>query len=77
MLANRQPDEAAKKEDDSEHKAKVPNDTGKVGLWLGANVMVEYDYKEALTLSAVLSITVWRSKERIISPGLKPESTEK
>ncbi len=23
-------------------KAKIPNDTGKVGLWLGANVMVEY-----------------------------------
>ena len=31
-------------------KAKIPNDTGKVGLWLGANVMVEYDYDEALKL---------------------------
>ena len=31
-------------------KAKVPNDTGKVGLWLGANVMVEYTYKEAVLL---------------------------
>ena len=31
-------------------KAKVPNTTGKVGLWLGANVMVEYTYAEALTL---------------------------
>ena len=29
-------------------KAKIPNDTGKVGLWLGANVMVEYSYTEAL-----------------------------
>ena len=31
-------------------KAKIPNTTGKVGLWLGANVMVEYTYAEALTL---------------------------
>jgi prefoldin subunit 5 len=31
-------------------KAKIPNDTGKVGLWLGANVMVEYDFDEALKL---------------------------
>ena len=31
-------------------KAKVPNDSGKVGLWLGANVMVEYNFKEALAL---------------------------
>ena len=31
-------------------KAKVPNTTGKVGLWLGANVMVEYNYAEALKL---------------------------
>ena len=31
-------------------KAKVPNTTGKVGLWLGANVMVEYTYDDALTL---------------------------
>ena len=29
-------------------KAKVPNTTGKVGLWLGANVMVEYTYVEAI-----------------------------
>lgn len=28
----------------------MPNDTGKVGLWLGANVMVEYNYKDAITL---------------------------
>lgn len=33
-------------------KAKVPNDTGKVGLWLGANVMVEYTYDDALKLLA-------------------------
>lgn len=33
-------------------KAKVPNTTGKVGLWLGANVMVEYGYDEALKLLA-------------------------
>ena len=33
-------------------KAKVPNTTGKVGLWLGANVMVEYNYDEALKLLA-------------------------
>ena len=25
-------------------KAKIPNDTGRVGLWLGANVMVEYNF---------------------------------
>ena len=31
-------------------KAKVPNDTGKVGLWLGANVMVEYTHDDALQL---------------------------
>lgn len=31
-------------------KAKVPNNTGKVGLWLGANVMVEYNFTEALAL---------------------------
>ena len=31
-------------------KAKVPNTCGKVGLWLGANVMVEYTYDEAITL---------------------------
>jgi prefoldin subunit 5 len=31
-------------------KAKIPNDTGKVGLWLGANVMVEYNFEEALKL---------------------------
>lgn len=31
-------------------KAKVPNSTGKVGLWLGANVMVEYNFEEALVL---------------------------
>jgi prefoldin subunit 5 len=29
-------------------KAKVPNTSGKVGLWLGANVMVEYTYEEAI-----------------------------
>ena len=31
-------------------KAKIPNTTGKVGLWLGANVMVEYNYDEAIKL---------------------------
>ena len=31
-------------------KAKIPNTTGKVGLWLGANVMVEYNYDDALKL---------------------------
>ena len=31
-------------------KAKIPNDTGKVGLWLGANVMVEYSYDDAVKL---------------------------
>ena len=31
-------------------KAKVPNTSGKVGLWLGANLMVEYTYKEAVVL---------------------------
>lgn len=31
-------------------KAKVPNKTDKVGLWLGANVMVEYNFDEAITL---------------------------
>ena len=33
-------------------KATIPNDTGKVGLWLGANVMVEYSHDEALKLLA-------------------------
>ena len=31
-------------------KATIPNTTGRVGLWLGANVMVEYTYEEALAL---------------------------
>ena len=31
-------------------KAKIPNDTGRVGLWLGANVMVEYGYDDAIVL---------------------------
>lgn len=31
-------------------KAKIPNDTGRVGLWLGANVMVEYSHMDALVL---------------------------
>mgnify|MGYP000884371845 CR=1 FL=1 len=31
-------------------KAKVPNTSGNVGLWLGANVMVEYTYTEAVKL---------------------------
>lgn len=31
-------------------KATIPNETGKVGLWLGANVMVEYSYDEAIKL---------------------------
>ncbi len=33
-------------------KAKIPNTTGKVGLWLGANVMVEYNFTDALALLA-------------------------
>jgi prefoldin subunit 5 len=31
-------------------KAKIANDTGKVGLWLGANVMVEYSFDEAIVI---------------------------
>ena len=31
-------------------KAQVPNTDGKVGLWLGANVMVEYSLDEAADL---------------------------
>ena len=31
-------------------KAKVPNNEGKVGLWLGANVMIEYNFNEAREL---------------------------
>jgi prefoldin subunit 5 len=31
-------------------KAKIPNKEGKVGLWLGANVMVEYSLDDALKL---------------------------
>ena len=31
-------------------KAKVTNTSGKVGLWLGANVMVEYTYEEAIKM---------------------------
>ena len=33
-------------------KAKIENTSGKVGLWLGANVMVEYTYTEALQMLA-------------------------
>ena len=31
-------------------KATIPNDTGRVGLWLGANVMVEYSHDEAIAI---------------------------
>ena len=31
-------------------RAEVDNSSGKVGLWLGANVMVEHTYDEALEL---------------------------
>lgn len=31
-------------------KATIPNDQGRVGLWLGANVMVEYTHDDALKL---------------------------
>ena len=31
-------------------RAKIPNDTGKVGLWLGANVMIEYSFDEAIVI---------------------------
>jgi prefoldin subunit 5 len=31
-------------------KAKIANNTGRVGLWLGANVMVEYNFEEAITI---------------------------
>ena len=31
-------------------KATVPNTSGNVGLWLGANVMLEYTYVEAVKL---------------------------
>ena len=31
-------------------KAKIPANTEKVGLWLGANIMVEYSFEEAGTL---------------------------
>ena len=45
-------------------KAKVPNTTGNVGLWLGANVMVEYTYKEAVKLlSANLASAEGKIKE--------------
>ncbi len=33
-------------------KATIPNESGRVGLWLGANVMVEYSHDEALKLLA-------------------------
>lgn len=31
-------------------KATIPNESGRVGLWLGANVMVEYSLDDAMTL---------------------------
>ena len=31
-------------------KAKLPNTSGKVGLWLGANVLVEYNFADAIAL---------------------------
>ena len=31
-------------------RAELNNESGKVGLWLGANVMVEYTYEESLAL---------------------------
>ena len=30
--------------------AKISNESGRVGLWLGANVMVEYTFQEAIVL---------------------------
>lgn len=44
-------------------KAKVPNNTGKVALWLGANVMVEYSFQEAITL---LSKNLKNAEEKLI-----------
>ena len=45
-------------------RAKIPNDTGKVGLWLGANVMVEYSFEEALVLlERNLSNAMFRIKQ--------------
>lgn len=31
-------------------QAKIKKDINKVGLWLGANVMVEYSFEEAIVL---------------------------
>ena len=31
-------------------KATIPNDQSRVGLWLGANVMVEYSHDDAIRL---------------------------
>jgi len=45
-------------------KATIPNDTGRVGLWLGANVMVEYTHDEALKL---LSHNLANAETRIVS----------
>ena len=45
-------------------KATIPNDTGRVGLWLGANVMVEYTHEEALKL---LSHNLANAETRIVS----------
>ena len=43
-------------------KAHVPNADGKVGLWLGANVMVEYTLKDALDL---LSKNLQNAEEKL------------
>uniref|UniRef100_A0A7S2Y0F3 Prefoldin subunit 3 n=1 Tax=Fibrocapsa japonica TaxID=94617 RepID=A0A7S2Y0F3_9STRA len=42
-------------------KAKIEHQQGKVCLWLGANVMVEYTYDEALTL---LEANLQKAKEK-------------
>ena len=47
-------------------KAKIPNDTGKVGVWLGANVMVEYSYEDAEKLLT----------KNLTNANLKMKSTE-
>ena len=44
-------------------KAKIPNTGGKVGLWLGANVMVEYSYVEAI---ALLSKNLAEAEKKLI-----------
>mmetsp|Transcript_34502 Transcript_34502/g.33697 ORF Transcript_34502/g.33697 Transcript_34502/m.33697 type:complete len:128 (+) Transcript_34502:221-604(+) len=43
-------------------RAKIPNNTGRVGLWLGANAMIEYSFEESI---GILEVNLDNAYKRI------------